>query len=49
VPELLNNAISALMAAISFFPALNSAAALLVDEVGDHDSRTTLYKTLRKT
>jgi len=35
VPELLNSAISALMAAISFFPALNSAAALLVDGVGD--------------
>lgn len=35
VPELLNSAISALMAAISFFPALYSAAALLVDGVGD--------------
>jgi len=31
VPELLNSAISALMAVISFFPA-RSAAALLVDE-----------------
>jgi len=31
VPELQNSAISALMAAISFFPALCSAAALLLD------------------
>jgi len=35
VPELLNSAISAVMAAMSFFPALYSAAALLVDGVGD--------------
>jgi len=35
VPELMNSAISALMAAMSFFPALYSAAALLVDGVGD--------------
>ena len=34
VPELLNIAISALMAAISFFSALFAAAALLVDGVG---------------
>jgi len=35
VPELLSGAILALMATMSFFPALYSAAALLVDEFGD--------------
>jgi len=43
VPELQNSAISALMAAISFFPALCSAAALLVDGRGAGKLQTTWF------